>query len=168
MDVVYPTGERLEDLPAEAGRGSREQYGNRRGGPRPTPFARMDNALMYTTLALVMVGLMSVFTASAAQADLETGNAISVLLKQIISAVIGGAALWTLARFPFERWKNLARPFSLISIGLLLMTMFMGTTAIHGHHRQWERTLDYAALRISVPAVRFCQGGRYFADGSGY
>lgn len=129
MDVVYPTGERLEDLPAEAGRGSREQYGNRRGGPRPTPFARMDNALMYTTLALVMVGLMSVFTASAAQADLETGNAISVLLKQIISAVIGGAALWTLARFPFERWKNLARPFSLISISLLLMTMFMGTTA---------------------------------------
>lgn len=132
MDVVYPTGERLESPSSEAKRGAKERYGNRRSGPRPTAFsalAKMDNALMYTTLALVMVGLMSVFTASAAQADLETGNAISVLLKQIISAVIGGGVLWTLARFPFERWKNLARPFALISIGLLLMTMFVGTTA---------------------------------------
>lgn len=130
MDVVYPSGERFEGgSAADAGRGPREQYGDRRSGPRATIFERMDNALMYTTLALVMVGLMSVFTASAAQADLETGNAISVLLKQIISAVIGGGVLWTLARFPFERWKNLARPFALVSIGLLMMTMFMGTTA---------------------------------------
>jgi len=126
MDAVYnPSGGRAA---REPGRGAREQYGNR-GGLRPTAFARMDNALMYTTLALVLVGLMSVFTASAAQADLETGNAISVLLKQIISAVLGGGLLWTLARFPFERWKHLARPFALISIGLLLMTMFVGTTA---------------------------------------
>ncbi len=126
MDAVYnPSGGRAAREPS---RGAREQYGNR-GGLRPTAFARMDNALMYTTLALVLVGLMSVFTASAAQADLETGNAISVLLKQVISAVLGGGLLWALARFPFERWKQLARPFALISIGLLLMTMFVGTTA---------------------------------------
>ena len=126
MDAVYnPSGGKAA---RELGRGAREQYGNR-GGLRPTAFARMDNALMYTTLALVLVGLMSVFTASAAQADLETGNAISVLLKQVISAVLGGGLLWALARFPFERWKQLARPFALISIGLLLMTMFVGTTA---------------------------------------
>lgn len=126
MDAVYnPSGGKPS---RETRRGAREQYGDR-GGIRPTAFARMDNALMYTTLALVLFGLMSVFTASAAQADLETGNAVSILLKQIISAVLGCGLLWTLARFPFERWKQLARPFALLCIGLLLMTMFVGTTA---------------------------------------
>lgn len=126
MDAVYnPSGGKPS---RESRQGAREQYGDR-DGIRPTAFARMDNALMYTTLALVLFGLMSVFTASAAQADLETGSAISVLLKQIISAVLGTGLLWTLARFPFERWKQLARPFALLCIGLLLMTMFVGTTA---------------------------------------
>jgi cell division protein FtsW len=104
------------------------RYGDR-GGLRPARIAHVDNALMYTTLALVMVGLMSVFTASAAQADLETGSSISVLVKQIISALLGGGLLVMLSRFPFERWKQLARPFALTSIVLLLLTMVMGTTA---------------------------------------
>jgi cell division protein FtsW len=98
-------------------------------GPRSASLAQMDNALIYTTLALVIVGLMSVFTASAAQADLETGNSVTTLLKQFISAGIGGAALLFFSGFPFERLSRLARPFSMLCVGLLLMTMFMGTTA---------------------------------------
>lgn len=106
----------------------RTQYGGR-GGLRIARVAPWDNALVYTTLALVVVGLMSVFTASAAQADLETGNSFSLLFKQFISAAIGYVALLWMSRFPFEKLKNVARPFAIVSIGLLLMTMFAGTTA---------------------------------------
>jgi cell division protein FtsW len=106
----------------------RTQYGGR-GGLRIARVAPWDNALVYTTLALVVVGLMSVFTASAAQADLETGNALSLLLKQIISAILGGGVLLWMSRFPFERHKQVARPFALVCIGLLVATMFAGTTA---------------------------------------
>lgn len=107
---------------------SRERFGDSEG-PRGATGLQMDNALIYTTLALVIIGLMSVFTASAAQSDLETGNSVTILLKQFLSALIGGGLLLFFARFPFERLNRLARPFSLICVGLLLMTMFMGTTA---------------------------------------
>lgn len=107
---------------------ARERFGEG-GGFRSASVAQMDNALIYTTLALVIVGLMSVFTASAAQSDLETGNSVSTLLKQFLSALIGGAALLFFTGFPFERISRLARPFSAICVGLLLMTMFVGTTA---------------------------------------
>ena len=107
--------------------GPGERFGDGVGaGARGGSF---DQTLMYTTIALVVVGLVSVFTASAAQADLETGNSLTTLLKQLISAVIGGGALVFFIGFPFERLKRLARPFSAICVGLLLMTMFMGTTA---------------------------------------
>lgn len=102
-----------------------ERYGEG-GGSRSGAF---DLTLMYTTIALVVVGLVSVFTASAAQADLETGNSLTLLLKQMVSAGIGAAALLFFIGFPFERLKRLARPFSLVCVGLLLMTMVMGTTA---------------------------------------
>jgi cell division protein FtsW len=107
---------------------ARERFGEG-GGFRSASVAQMDNALIYTTLALVIVGLMSVFTASAAQSDLETGNSVTTLLKQFLSALIGGAALLFFTGFSFERINRLARPFSAICVGLLLMTMFMGTTA---------------------------------------
>lgn len=106
----------------------RNQYGSR-DGLRPAKRASMDQTLIYTTFALVIVGLMSVFTASAAQANLETGNSVSVLFKQLISAFLGSGVLMVLSRFPFVRWKRLVRPFAIISIGMLLLTMFVGTTA---------------------------------------
>src|SRR4051812_35757754 len=75
--------------------------------PRRTraALAPRDNILLYTTLTLVAVGLVSVFTASAVQADVETGNSMSILIKQTISAVMGLALLFTTARIPFSRWR---------------------------------------------------------------
>lgn len=107
-------------------------YASQYGGHesiRPKAVAGMDHALICTTVALVIVGLMSVFTASAAQADLETGSSLSVLIKQVVSVILGGCALLFFSRFSFERLRSAARPFSLICIGLLVMTMMMGTTA---------------------------------------
>lgn len=88
-----------------------------------------DAILFYITVALVLVGLVSVFTASAVQADTDTGNSLSILVKQVISAMLGAGALMLTYRFPFEQWKKAARGIGIISIGLLLLTMFVGTTA---------------------------------------
>lgn len=99
--------------------------------PRRTraSLAPRDNILLYTTLTLVAVGLVSVFTASAVQADVETGNSMSILIKQIISAVMGLALLFTTARIPFTRWRSLTLSAGITAIGLLLMTMVIGNTA---------------------------------------
>jgi cell division protein FtsW len=97
--------------------------------PLPLPPGPKDPILSHITLALVVIGLVSVFTASAVQADVETGSSLSVLLKQIISALLGGVALWTTMRIPFERWRRIARLVGLAAITLLVMTMFIGNTA---------------------------------------
>jgi len=99
--------------------------------PRRTraSLAPRDNILLYTTLTLVAVGLVSVFTASAVQADVETGNSMSILIKQTISAVMGLALLFTTARIPFSRWRSLTLGAGITAIALLLMTMVIGNTA---------------------------------------
>lgn len=131
MDRVYgtPPARRVAESSARSSDyDTREQFGDWEG-PRVNAAIRFDQTLLYTTVALVMVGLMSVFTASAAQADLETGNSVTTLLKQFIAVLVGGGGLLFFMGFPFERLNRWARPFSLLCVGLLMMTMFMGTTA---------------------------------------
>lgn len=103
-----------------------EGYGD---GIRRVIGSRVDKTLIYITLSLVVVGLVSVFTASASQSDLETGNSLAILIKQIIAVILGVFVLGFTSRFSFERLKGLARPLAFTSIGLLLLTMVMGTTA---------------------------------------
>lgn len=109
--------------------GSSPAYGEGSGVSGCRAVARMDQTLIYVTIALVLIGLMSVYTASAAQAGLETGNTASVVIKQIISVVIGAVGLVFLSRFSFERLKRLVYPFGGFCLGLLLLTMVIGTTA---------------------------------------
>ncbi|HEY9685395.1 MAG TPA: putative peptidoglycan glycosyltransferase FtsW [Coleofasciculaceae cyanobacterium] len=130
MDLlVKPPGRASAPTPREVERPpEREGYGDG-GGIRRVVATRSDQTLVYITLSLVLVGLMSVFTASAAQADLETGNSIAILFKQVLSAILGGLLLVAMSRFSFERLKFLAHPLAFASIGLLLLTMLVGTTA---------------------------------------
>jgi cell division protein FtsW len=130
MDLlVKPPGRASAPAPREVARPpEREGYGDG-GGIRRVVATRSDQTLIYITLSLVLVGLMSVFTASAAQADLETGNSIAILFKQVISAMVGMGALVLMSRLHFDRWYLLAKPAALLSIGLLLFTMAVGTTA---------------------------------------
>lgn len=105
------------------------EFGNGGGIRRMLATSQLDQSLIYITLALVLVGLMSVFTASAVQADMETGSSLGYLFKQIIAVALGTVGLIRLSRFPFERWNKIARFFAVGCIGLLLMTMVVGTTA---------------------------------------
>jgi cell division protein FtsW len=106
-----------------------ERFGSVSPRPRLRPPAPADKILANITFALVAIGLFSVFTASAVQADLETGSSLSILIKQVISAIVGTVVLTMTSRIPFERWKKLARLTGVVSILLLVMTMFIGNTA---------------------------------------
>ncbi len=99
-----------------------------------TRVTAMDGPLLYTTLALVVFGLVSVYSASAHEAQLETGNSFSILFKQIIATGIGLVALFTLSRINFQLWRRTAKILSLLTIGLLVATMVVGVT-VHGSER---------------------------------
>ena len=115
--------------------GKEQRSGSRRSersgelAEKAVPAGRMDGALIYTALALVCVGLTSVYTASAALADLETGNSLVYLFKQVLATGIGLVGLLFCARLSFHKWKQWSLPLAMGAIGLLLITMFAGKAA---------------------------------------
>ncbi len=94
-----------------------------------TVTVRVDQPLLYTTFALLAFGLMSVYTATANQAVQETGNSLSLLIKQVVAMGIGLVGMALMIRTNFNRWCQWAQPLAIIAIGLLVLTMFIGTTA---------------------------------------
>jgi len=98
-------------------------------GSTRTVVARFDSQLLYTTLALMGFGLMSVFTASAHQAEVETGTSLSLVLKQFVAMTMGFAIMLGVSRLHYQFWRKLAFPMALASIVLLLLTMVIGVTA---------------------------------------
>lgn len=94
----------------------------------------LDTPLLVITLSLLLIGLLSVYSASAHQAQQESGASYAILLKQALAAGLG---LWVMAvasRLPFPLWRRLAKPLALGAIGLLLMTLLFGQT-VNGSER---------------------------------
>ena len=96
---------------------------------RIIPTRHLDTGLLVATVILVLFGLVSVYTASAHQALIETGNCLSIFFKQVIASVIGFAGLMLAIRIPFYRWRQWAFPMAFMVIGLLFVTRFVGVTA---------------------------------------
>ncbi|MGC4000611.1 MAG: putative lipid II flippase FtsW [Anaeromyxobacter sp.] len=98
------------------------------GGP---PF---DVVLLGAILALVAVGLVFVYSASAVQAG-RAGNQFTYLWRQLLAAGIGlglmGGALW----LGTDRIARLAYPLMLAALVLLALVPFIGSTA--GGAQRW-------------------------------
>lgn len=94
-----------------------------------TVITRVDQTLLGVTLVLIAFGLMSVYTASAHQSLHETGNSLTLLFKQVLAVILGLVVMGSIARMNYQIWRRLSVPFALFSIGLLLLTMVVGTTA---------------------------------------
>jgi cell division protein FtsW len=99
-----------------------------------TTVTQGDRFLLYTILVLIGFGLVAVYTASAHMAYDETGNSLSLVIKQALSAVIGLAGMVFLSRVNFQFWRKAAVPLGLIAIVLLVATMFLGQT-VNGSER---------------------------------
>lgn len=102
--------------------------------PQEVVMTRIDGKLLGTTIALVLFGLVSVFTASAAQALADSGNSFAIVIKQALAAVIGFFLLGWTVRVPFHRWQQWAYPIAVGAIILLGLTMVAGTT-VNGSER---------------------------------
>lgn len=99
-----------------------------------TLISGIDRPLLYTTIVLMLFGLVSVYTASAHQALLENQNSAYYLIKQALAAIIGFIVMIGCSRLSFVTWRRIARPMSLLAIFFLLVTMFFGST-VNGSER---------------------------------
>ena len=97
-----------------------------------------DKWLFGTVLALVLFGLVMIFSTSAVMAKSAFGSPYKFVLQQLVFVVLGVVALFVLMKIDYRRYNNPKIVFPAIAITalLLLAVFFMG--GMNGAHR-WVR-----------------------------
>jgi cell division protein FtsW len=99
--------------------------------------------LVLVTLGLVAFGLVMVYSASSARAAVAAGDPAYYLKRQALFALVGLALLAVLARVDFRLLRRLGGPLLVLSVGLLIAVLVLGT-AVNGA-RRW---LSLGALDV--------------------
>jgi cell division protein FtsW len=89
--------------------------------------------LIVSTASLSILGVIMVFSASSIHSLESKGATYAIVLRQIIFLIISIPMAWVLSRFSLARWKIIARPGVLISIGLLGVVQVIGKS-VNGNH----------------------------------
>jgi cell division protein FtsW len=114
--------------------------------PRPATAASYDWPLLTIVMALLLLGLVMVFSASYPLA-LEGGNAYHYVWRQLLWTAIGLAGLITAARIPYTFWERWSVPLMGGMLLVLLAVLIVGDD-------MWgaRRTLAGGSIQPSEPA----------------
>jgi cell division protein FtsW len=93
---------------------------------KPRPLQLEWNLLVLVTVALVLFGLVMVYSATSASAALGNGNPTGYLERQALYAALGFALLVVAARTDFRRLRDLAPGLVLAALFLCLAVLVVG------------------------------------------
>jgi cell division protein FtsW len=97
----------------------------------------IDYALLLTVLAMVIFGLIMVYSASFIYAQERTGDGFAFIKKQLSVAALGFAALYAACRMPYRKWADWAYPLLGIAATLLVLVLIPGIGARVGGAQRW-------------------------------
>lgn len=86
----------------------------------------IDYSIMFTTLLLVCIGVVMVFSASFYYAQGKFGDSYHFFKRQGLWALVGLGGMIFMANFDYWKLKKLSRLFLLASIGLLVAVLLVG------------------------------------------
>jgi cell division protein FtsW len=89
---------------------------------------RCDWALVWTTLLLILVGMLTVYTASVHVAEHSFGGSHVFLKRNAFRAAFGLAAMWFAYKFDYRSYRKHAKKAILLTILLLVATLLFGRT----------------------------------------
>ena len=112
--------------------------------------AGFDVLFLMLLLALLVVGLTMLYSASYAQSEFDTGYTDSTryLQKQLASGVVGLLAMLLLSRVPPVFWLKMAWPLYWISVVLLLSVLVFGQS-VNGA----KRWINIAGLQFQPSEI---------------
>jgi cell division protein FtsW len=84
-----------------------------------------DLVLIGAVLALLSIGTLEIYSATATEALLRHGNPLFFLQKQLVFLTLGGFALWIGATFDYRRLQRLTYLLLLGAVGLLCVVLVM-------------------------------------------
>ncbi|WP_285724048.1 putative lipid II flippase FtsW [Psychromicrobium xiongbiense] len=111
-----------------------------------------SNATYYlilgTTLALVVIGLMMVFSASSVELTATDQNPFTLGLKQSGFALVGLVAMMVLSRLPIRFYQSMAWPVLGLTMVLLVLVLVIGRAA--GGNKNW---IDIAGFSLQPSEI---------------
>lgn len=93
--------------------------------------------LVFLVLAMVLFGLLMVYSASYIFAEERTGDGFAFIRKQLMYAVMGFAAMSVTARIPHQKWYNWAPVAIITVIFMLFMVLIPGVGSRVGGAQRW-------------------------------
>ena len=98
-----------------------------------------DVWLFGVVLALVLLGVVMVYSASAIIAADRFGDPFFFLKKQLFWALLGGGLLWAALRLDYRRLERLVVPLLVVSIALLVLVLLPPFGQAINGTRRWFR-----------------------------
>lgn len=111
-----------------------------------------DSPLMIIILILIAFGSMAIFSAGAPEGLDLYKNPAYYLIKHISFLVLGFAALIFATKFDYKKWKELAIPFTFITIGLIAATYVPGIGRESYGASRWLAGLPIQPSELAKPA----------------
>ncbi|MEI7026749.1 stage V sporulation protein E [Paenibacillus sp. y28] len=99
--------------------------------------AMPDPWIIIATLAILGIGVVMVYSASAVLAFHDFGDSFYYLKRQAIFAVLGIVAMFFTMNVDYRVWRRWAFPGLLICFGLLVIVLIPGVGVVRGGARSW-------------------------------
>ncbi len=103
------------------------------------PAVRFDPILLCAVLALVALGLVMVYSASAILAQDKLGDSLYFLKRQLMAAGMGVVAMAVAMKVGWRRLARLAWPLLIVTLVLLVAVLIPGLGTTAGGARRWIR-----------------------------
>lgn len=113
-----------------------------------------DTIILAVFGLLLLIGFVTLASASAVLAFQRFGDANALLKRQLISALIGLIAFAITMRFPYTRWRQLAFPLLCIGVLLLALVLVPGIGASILGARRWIALGGFLFQPVEV--VKLC------------
>ena len=123
----------------------------------------VDRWMFTVTAILVFIGLVMVFSASAVMAKERYGSAYEFLLKQLVWAVAGLAAMFVAMRVDYKRLKHPGFVFVLLGFTTLFLISVFFLDRTHGTHRWFH----LGPVSFQPPAWSDCCAARAAVSAAG-
>lgn len=82
-----------------------------------------DSVIFYTTMLLVFIGIIMVFSASFVQSSFKHNDAYYFLKKNLVYATLGFISMMFTAKIDYRFWKKNAKAIGIIAIILLILVL---------------------------------------------
>jgi cell division protein FtsW len=109
--------------------------------------AHVDYVLLLTVAALLLIGLMMVYSATFDWSYAETDSPWSFFMRQVIWVALGLAVMAVLSRIDYIWWRRMAVPIMGIALVLLVLVLAFGSARFGA-----QRTFLNGSVQPSEPA----------------